>query len=79
MTLKCSFASCYDNAKWIAVIDEDTRSEKYLKTTGTYFYCDKHKHVAAKSSHLVQWDGEWWKDAKQVKITIDEDGEVGKE
>ena len=75
MTLKCSYLTCYDDAKWIAVIDENTRNEKYLETTGTYYYCDKHKHVAAKSksTHLVQWDGEWWKDAKQVKITIDDE------
>ena len=60
MTLKCSYANCYDNAKWIAVIDENTRTEKFLKTTGTYYYCDKHKHAAAKSvsRHLVNWDGE---------------------
>jgi len=56
MTLKCSFASCYDDAKWIGVIDENTRTEKYLSTTGTY-YCDKHKHVAGKSANLVQLDG----------------------
>ena len=58
MTLKCSYIDCTNNAKWIAVIDENTRIDKYLPTTGTYYYCDKHKHVAAKSSHLVQWDGE---------------------
>ena len=59
MTLKCSHFSCYDNAKWIAVIDENTRSEKYLTTSGTYCYCDKHKDVLAKSRsvHLVQWNG----------------------
>ncbi|HKQ22763.1 MAG TPA: hypothetical protein VJS91_12030 [Nitrososphaeraceae archaeon] len=59
MTLKCSYLNCSDDAKWIAVIDENTRSEKYLTTTGTYFYCDKHKHVIAKSTstYLVEWDG----------------------
>ena len=59
MTLKCSYFSCYDNAKWIAVIDEDNRSKKYLATGGTYYYCDKHKNVVAKSksAHLVQWNG----------------------
>ena len=58
MTLKCSYVDCYDNAKWIAVIDEDTRSEKYLTTTGTYYYFDKHKRAMAKytSSRLVQWE-----------------------
>ena len=58
MTLKCSHVSCVDNAKWIAVIDENTRSEKYLTTSGTYYYCDKHKNVRAKlkSAHLVQWN-----------------------
>ncbi len=34
MTLECSHVSCYGNAKWIAVIDENTRSEKYLTTSG---------------------------------------------
>jgi hypothetical protein len=59
MTIKCSQVSCYNNAKWIAVIDENTRSEKYLTTSGTYCYCDKHKDVLAKltSAHLVQWNG----------------------
>ena len=59
MTLKCSYLNCSDDAKWIAVIDENTRSEKHLTTTGTYFYCDRHKHLIAKSTstHLVQWDG----------------------
>ena len=59
MTLKCSHVSCYANAKWIAVIDENTRSEKYLTTSGTYYYCDKHKDVVAKSTsaRLVQWNG----------------------
>jgi hypothetical protein len=58
MTLKCSHVSCYDNAKWIAVINENTRSEKYLTTSGTYYYyCDKHKDVIkSRSRHLVQWD-----------------------
>jgi hypothetical protein len=37
----------YDNAKWIAVMDENTRGEKKLTTTGTYYYCDKHKHAVA--------------------------------
>jgi hypothetical protein len=50
MTLKCSHVSCYANAKWIAVIDENTRSGKYLTTSGTYYYCDKHKDVVAKST-----------------------------
>ena len=47
------------DAKWIAVIDENTRSGKYLTTSGTYYYCDKHKDVVAKSTstHLVQWNG----------------------
>jgi hypothetical protein len=60
MTLKCSYVSCYNNAKWIAIIDEDTGSEKYLTITGTYYYCDKHKHAMTKSTsaHLVQWDVE---------------------
>ena len=60
MALKCSYLTCYDNAKWIAVIDENTRSENYLTTTGTYFYCDKHKNMVSKSisAHLVQWNGE---------------------
>lgn len=49
MTLKCSYLTCYDNAKWIAVIDENTRNENYLTTTGTYFYCDKHKQMVSKS------------------------------
>ena len=56
MTLKCSHVSCYANAKWIAVIDENTRSGKYLTTSGTYYYCDKHKGVIkSKTRHLVQW------------------------
>lgn len=33
MALKCSYVDCYDNAKWIAVIDENTTSEKYLTKT----------------------------------------------
>ncbi len=58
MTLECSHVSCYGNAKWIAVIDENTRSEKYLTTSGTYCYCDKHRNVAkSTSTHLVQWNG----------------------
>jgi len=58
MTLKCSHIDCYDNAKWIAVIGENIRSEKYLTTTGTYFYCDKHKGVVAKATrvHFVPWN-----------------------
>jgi hypothetical protein len=57
MTLKCSHVSSYDNAKWIAVINENTRSEKYLTTSGTYYYCDKHKDVIkSRSRHLVHWD-----------------------
>jgi hypothetical protein len=58
MTLKCSHVNCYANAKWIAVIDENTRGEKYLTTTGTYFYCDNHKHVVAKvtRAHFVHWE-----------------------
>ncbi|MFN2435411.1 MAG: hypothetical protein ABR515_08580 [Nitrososphaeraceae archaeon] len=57
MTLKCSHVSCYDNAKRIAVINENTRSEKYLTTSGTYYYCDKHKDVIkSRSRHLVQWN-----------------------
>lgn len=60
MSLKCSHVDCHENAKWVAIIDENTRSEKYLTTTGSYFYCDKHKHIMAKSisAHLTQWDGE---------------------
>ena len=59
MTLKCSHANCHNDAKWIAVIDEDIRSEKYLTTTGTYYYCDGHKHVAKLiSTDLVQLDGQ---------------------
>lgn len=59
MTLKCSNVNCHEDAKWIAVIDENTRSEKYLTTTGSYFYCDKHKNVISKSvsAHLVRYDG----------------------
>ena len=59
MTLKCSYVNCSNNAKWIAVIDEDIRSEKYLTTTGTYYYCENHKQVAKLiSAHLAQLDGE---------------------
>jgi hypothetical protein len=59
MSLKCSHVDCHDNAKWIAIIDENTRSEKYLTTTGTYYYCDNHKHLAKLiSAHLVQLDRE---------------------
>jgi hypothetical protein len=58
MTLKCSHITCYDNAKWIRVIGENIRGEKYLTTTGTYFYCDKHKGVVAKATraHFVPWN-----------------------
>jgi hypothetical protein len=57
MTLKCSHISCTDDAKWIAVINEKTRSEKYLMTSGTYYYCDKHKGVIkSKTRHLVKWN-----------------------
>ena len=57
MTLKCSHVICNDNAKWIAVIGENTRSGKYLTTSGTYYYCDKHKDVIkSRSRHLVQWN-----------------------